>query len=268
MVEKNPTKLATKPKAKTTMTTKKVASVDQVVPAAKAPVKPNVAPQPNTSTQSVVNNDVGVVFQQPQVKKFSTKEIEKCIAEFRVIPLVSLDKTIESALLFGQYIIICDKSEQAAVYFTYKATLREFHKEVVKCRMGDQSKEDTLETLRKGLIYSMRAGDTLVINMEKLIVDFKDEFTSEEIFPAKSVFNFEQWREYDNYFKIVRDDEKFDYEGNQGRYEMRDKFMIAILCPYTNDEELLRLVDSIPNGDEFTKIIIAGEEEAKQFMKG
>ena len=65
MVEKNPTKLATKPKAKTTMTTKKVASVDQVVPAAKAPVKPNVAPQPNTSTQSVVNNDVGVVFQQP-----------------------------------------------------------------------------------------------------------------------------------------------------------------------------------------------------------
>jgi hypothetical protein len=49
---------------------------------------------------------------------------------------------------------------------------------------------------------------------------------------------------------------------------MREKFMIAILCPYTNDEDLLRLVDSIPNGDEFAKIIIAGEEEAKQFMKG
>lgn len=48
---------------------------------------------------------------------------------------------------------------------------------------------------------------------------------------------------------------------------MRDKFTIAILCPYTSDEDLLRLVDNIPNSDEFAKIIIAGEEEAKQFMK-
>jgi len=48
---------------------------------------------------------------------------------------------------------------------------------------------------------------------------------------------------------------------------MRDKFMIAILCPYTSDEDLCRLVDSIPNGDEFSKIIIASEEETKQFMK-
>ena len=48
---------------------------------------------------------------------------------------------------------------------------------------------------------------------------------------------------------------------------MREKFTIAILCPYTSDEDLLRLVDSIPNSDEFAKIIIAGEEEAKQFMK-
>jgi hypothetical protein len=58
------------------------------------------------------------------------------MAEFRKIPLISLDKTMESALYSSQYIFICDKSEQASVYFSYKATLRDFHKEVVKLRMG------------------------------------------------------------------------------------------------------------------------------------
>jgi len=210
MVEKNPPKGATKPKGKTAVTAKnKDLVIAKVAPATKALAKQNAVP---FSTQPVV--DVAAVIQQSKGKTFTAKEIEKCKADFRVIPLVALEKTVESALLFGQYVLICDKSEQAAVYFNYKATLKEFHKEVVKYRMGAQSKEDTLETLRKGLIYSMRAGDTLVINLEKLIVDFASELTSEEIFPAKSVFNFEQWREYDNYYKIVRDDEKFDYEGN------------------------------------------------------
>jgi hypothetical protein len=65
MVEKNPPKLATKPKAKTTMTTKKVALVAQVVPAPKAPAKQNAVPLPSTSTQSVVDKDVEAVLQQP-----------------------------------------------------------------------------------------------------------------------------------------------------------------------------------------------------------
>jgi hypothetical protein len=58
------------------------------------------------------------------------------MAEFRRIPLTSLDKTMESALYSKQYVFICDKSEQASVYFSYKATLRDFHKEIVKLRIG------------------------------------------------------------------------------------------------------------------------------------
>ena len=61
--------------------------------------------------------------------------------------------------------------------------------------------------------------------------------------------------------------ENYMFTAIRALYEMREKFTIAILCPYTSDEDLLRLVDSIPNSDEFAKIIIAGEEEAKQFMK-
>jgi len=45
--------------------------------------------------------EVPPVIQIPKGKSFTAKEIEKCKADFRVIPLIALDKTIESALLFG-----------------------------------------------------------------------------------------------------------------------------------------------------------------------
>jgi hypothetical protein len=97
MVEKNPPKGATKLKAKTAVTAKnKDVAVAKVAPAAKVLAKQNAVPTP---TQPV--SDVAAVIQQPKGKTFTAKEIEKCKADFRVIPLVALEKTVESALLFG-----------------------------------------------------------------------------------------------------------------------------------------------------------------------
>lgn len=71
------------------------------------------------------------------VDKLTVKQITNKMAEFRKIPLTVLDKTIEAGRFSRQYLFICDRSEQASVYFSYKATLRDFHKEVIKTRMGN-----------------------------------------------------------------------------------------------------------------------------------
>ena len=42
--------------------------------------------------------------------------------------------------------------------------------------MGKKSKEEAMETIRTGLVYCMRKGETFVVNIDKLTPDFKTEW--------------------------------------------------------------------------------------------
>ena len=55
------------------------------------------------------------------------KLAERC----REIPIKKLDKVIELAHDHNKYCIIFDKNENANVFFEYKATLRDIHKESI-----------------------------------------------------------------------------------------------------------------------------------------
>ena len=90
----------------------------------------------------------------------------------------------------------------------------------------------------------MRTGDTLVINLDKLEVDFITEFTGTQ-FPADKIFNFEYWR--DHYLQVVAEDEMFDCWENKGVFEMRETFMLAVICSYTTDADIVRVLQRIPN---------------------
>ena len=58
--------------------------------------------------------------------------------------------------------------------------------------------------MRSGLVYSMRIGDTFVINLDKLTPDFHTNYTHDEIFPTEEIFDWGIWRYDDNYMKIVK----------------------------------------------------------------
>ena len=88
----------------------------------------------------------------------------------------ALAKEIETAHDMGRYCVIFDKNENCPVFFTYKATMKDFHKETVAVAIGSKSKEEALEVLRSGLVYAMRLGDTFVINVDQLNPDFKTEW--------------------------------------------------------------------------------------------
>ena len=85
-------------------------------------------------------------------------------------------REIEFAHDKGRYCVIFDKNENCAVFFTYKATMTDFHKEMIAVQIGQKTKEEALDVLRKSLVYSMRIGDTFVINVESLNPDFKTEW--------------------------------------------------------------------------------------------
>ena len=77
-----------------------------------------------------------------------------------------------------------DKNTNGHVYFYYKATMRDFHKEMLKYQMQRQTKQEALESLRKGIVYAMRAGDSFVINLDRLAANFKQFWEDDEVFPT------------------------------------------------------------------------------------
>jgi len=63
----------------------------------------------------------------------------------------------------------------------------------------------------------------------------------------------------------VAEDEMFDCWENKGVFEMRETFMLAVICSYTTEADIVRVLQRIPNQDEFQKILIVSEEEAKEY---
>jgi hypothetical protein len=71
--------------------------------------------------------------------------------------------------------------------------------------MSLKDHREACEVIRHSLVYSMRCGDRFVIYVDKLAPNFKTEYNfPENLWPSELIFDFDKWREYDNYMKVVK----------------------------------------------------------------
>ena len=63
----------------------------------------------------------------------------------------------------NHYKLIFDTTGNCEVFFRYKAHLLEVNKLALSGILGRQTKEESIEALRKSLIYCMRSGERLVL---------------------------------------------------------------------------------------------------------
>ena len=128
---------------------------------------------------------------------------------------------VKDALELQKYTIMWDKHGKVPFYYNYKSNIVEFNKDIAAVSAKMKPIEEALEYLRVKLVSSMRTGDPLIIYLDSFMPDFFQEYTSDEKnFPAYSIFDFKEWREYNNYIKIVRDEENVDLVGNRPHYIM------------------------------------------------
>ena len=116
-----------------------------------------------------------------------------------------------------------DKTANANVYFNYKATQKEFHKEVNRKGLGEITAEEACETIRHSLVYCMRSGDRLVIWIGRLAPDFKKVYNVDGKWPSEQIFDFKFWRERENHMKLVLPDENHDLLNQPGKFVMNDE---------------------------------------------
>ncbi len=58
-------------------------------------------------------------------------KIKEVLATFKTIPIRRLDKELELAQEDGRYALIFDMNGNCNVFFGYKATMKDFHKEMI-----------------------------------------------------------------------------------------------------------------------------------------
>ena len=118
-------------------------------------------------------------------------------------------------------------------------------------QMAKMEKSDMVETLRKSLVHCMKAGDTLVLNCDKLSPDFKTMFDGCADFPLDDMMQFDHWRKETEYIKVVRKEEK-----DQDYYAIHNDFCMCFLQTYTNDEAMHEFVSKIPHADKQQILIV------------
>ena len=107
------------------------------------------------------------------------------------------------------------------------------------------------------MVNAMRNGQNIVFDFFKAKPDFNKVLTSEEIFPAEQVFNWQEWRKKDNYIKYVKHEEMYGPGGmNTGLFYMNSKFFLTFITNLKDKEDLDEFCAGIPHHNKMMKVII------------
>lgn len=123
--------------------------------------------------------------------------------------------------------------------FNYSEMLFDLNEGLGAIKRGKTTKENVIELLRRKLVGAARCGKKLVINIDKHVIDFKEEWTSTtKIFNADRTFDRALWKDSKEYhMQIVGKDENYDNMMNMGAYHMKDSFEIIICGRHVSDEQ-------------------------------
>ena len=141
---------------------------------------------------------------------------------------------------------------KCAIFYNYNAILIDLHKEMMKVMMRKQSIETTLDTLRRGLVGAMKTGKMFVINMEAMMPDFHNEYTSgknKKLFPTQDIFDPDYWIIDEINTQIVKPEENTSLTGDKGNFSIHKDFTLIFLAKYTSEEDCLKLLKCIPHSE-------------------
>lgn len=123
--------------------------------------------------------------------------------------------------------------------------------------MGKITREEAIETLRKGLVYAGRTGDRLVLFCGNIAPDFTTVFSDKVNFPTEKIFNFAEWRKEENFKSILKEGEDHDLMGNKKCYYLNPNFDLVILQNEDDEEEKQELIAKIPHVESFDVINVS-----------
>ena len=102
----------------------------------------------------------------------------------------------------------------------------------------------------------MLHGQCLGINLADTRPNFTAEYAGDDSSLPSWVFNYEECEKFENYTKIVREDENRSLTGDPGNYFRNAKFSMVMICTYVSDEEIQSYLQQIPHSEQFEVYVI------------
>ena len=156
-----------------------------------------------------------------------------------------------------KYIICWDKNGNVPSFFTYTAAKQDFFAKVKDVEAGSATAAEVTEELRAAMVHSMRTGRAFVINLEKKQPDFAGVYnTGAGEFPADLIFNYAEWRKYDNFTSILRNSEFYDLKETSNIFKLSPEFMIVFVCSSSSQADFDELCSKIPHSKDMYKCVV------------
>jgi len=98
----------------------------------------------------------------------------------------------------------------------------------------------------------MRNGLDMVLNVDKMVIDFKHTYTgAEDIFPSDLIFDKVEWNKEENHMKIVASEEAHGMVKSND-FSIQPTYKLCYLTLAKDDPELLqKQIDGCPHVDRF-----------------
>ena len=127
----------------------------------------------------------------------------------------------------------------------------------MKVQTGNKTKEQVVEVIREGIMWAAKVGDTLAVNMDSFNPDFKTEWNfPEEKFDTHLLFNSKEFRENENFKKMLKENEDVDNDGNKGYYFIKPDYQLALIYNYESDAHIGEVLANLPCPEGFEVFII------------
>lgn len=110
----------------------------------------------------------------------------------------------------GKWLFIWDKTGSLHTSFKIKGgVICEFYEEVLEATLRRKPLAESLEVVRKFFVDAQRNGANLMLDLSMTQPDFKNRYTSEDVFPAATAFNRAEWIKHEVYMRYVKDKENY-----------------------------------------------------------
>ena len=159
------------------------------------------------------------------------------------VDLRSLMSKVNEAAGAKKWLFVWDKLGTVSSFFRYQQRLCEFGNEMKAVKRGARTLDMALEMLAYHVECVQRSGGRLLVDLDDSSPDFNDRaFSTGENFSAEKAFeggHLPAWQ---------------GSQWDQGR-QMTD-FGLALRCSAENEEEMLAVLNKIPNSDKFEHVIV------------
>lgn len=172
--------------------------------------------------------------------------------------LTDLATLMEEGRTEKKWCICRDLNGNVPMFAQYKADLHDTYKSYMKALISQDEKgyDEAAESLRAQMVWSMRKGETLVINWDKTIPDLKDKMKS-DVLDYDKLFDRAWWTADFNYRGWVKEDEKVDLLGNkQSVFWASDNFHIVIVTSLEDEADFQNFLTAIPHSDKMLQFTV------------